>query len=63
VIIAWLLLRQGEIASTKGDDPFYVGKVAAAKHFVNVVLPHLTAERKIAESTDGSIMQLPENAF
>ena len=63
VIIAWLPLRQGEIASTKGDDPFYLGKVAAAKHFVNVVLPHLTAERKIAETTDGSIMQLPENAF
>jgi hypothetical protein len=63
VIIGWLLLRQGEIASAKGDDPFYVGKVAAAKHFVNVVLPHLTAERKIAEATDGSIMELPENAF
>jgi len=26
-------------------------------------LPHLTAERKIAEATDGSIMELPEKAF
>jgi len=63
VIIGWLLLRMAEIATTKGNDDFYIGKIAAAKHFVNVVLPHLTAERKIAEATDGSIMELPEKAF
>ena len=63
VIVAWLLLRMAEIAATKGDDDFYIGKIAAAKHFVNVVLPHLTAERKIAEATDGAIMELPEKAF
>ncbi|MBU6263311.1 MAG: acyl-CoA dehydrogenase C-terminal domain-containing protein [Actinomycetales bacterium] len=63
VIIGWLLLRMAEIATTKGDDDFYIGKIAAAKHFVNVVLPHLTAERKIAEATDGSIMEIPEKAF
>ena len=63
VIVGWLLLRMAEIAATKGNDDFYVGKIAAAKHFINVVLPHLTAERKIAEATDGSIMQLPEKAF
>ena len=63
VIIGWLLLRMAEIASTKGQDDFYIGKIAAAKHFVNVVLPHLTAERKIAEATDGSIMEIPEKAF
>jgi hypothetical protein len=63
VIIGWLLLRQAEIATSKPADDFYNGKIAAAKHFVNVVLPHLTAERKIAEATDGSIMELPENAF
>ena len=63
VIVGWLLLRMAEIAATKGNDDFYVGKIAAAKHFINVVLPHLTAERKIAEATDASIMQLPEKAF
>lgn len=63
VVIGWLLLRMAEIASSKGNDDFYLGKIAAAKHFVNVVLPHLTAERKIAEATDGSIMELPEKAF
>ncbi len=63
VIIAWLLLRMAEIATAKPADDFYVGKIAAAKHFVNVVLPHLTAERKIAEATDGAIMEIPEKAF
>ena len=67
VIISWLLLRMAEIAESKSSqgqqDDFYTGKIAAAKHFINVVLPHLTAERKIAEATDGSIMDLPEKAF
>jgi alkylation response protein AidB-like acyl-CoA dehydrogenase len=63
VVVGWLLLRMAEIASAKPADDFYTGKIAAAKHFVNVVLPHLTAERKIAEATDGSIMDLPEKAF
>ena len=63
VVIGWLLLRQAEIAASKVSDDFYLGKIAAAKHFINVVLPHLTAERKIAEATDGSIMELPEKAF
>ena len=63
VVVGWLLLRMAEIASAKPAEDFYTGKIAAAKHFVNVVLPHLTAERKIAEATDGSIMDLPEKAF
>ena len=67
VIISWLLLRMAEISENKSSqgqqDDFYIGKIAAAKHFVNVVLPHLTAERKIAEATDGAIMELPEKAF
>ena len=63
VVVGWLLLRMAEISSAKPADDFYTGKIAAAKHFVNVVLPHLTAERKIAEATDGSIMELPEKAF
>ena len=63
VVVGWLLLRMAEIAAAKPADDFYIGKIAAAKHFVNVVLPHLTAERKIAEATDGSIMEIPEKAF
>jgi hypothetical protein len=66
VVIAWLLLRQAEIAITRldgKDKDFYTGKVAAAKYFVSHVLPHITADRKIVEAEDGSIMELAESAF
>jgi hypothetical protein len=68
VIIAWLLLRQAEIATAKvpdagRDSDFYTGKIASAKFFVRTVLPHLTAERKIMEAENGAIMDIPESAF
>ncbi|MER7557990.1 acyl-CoA dehydrogenase [Nocardioides sp. NPDC126508] len=69
VVVAWLLLRQAEIAlAALAGDPgkdkdFYTGKVAAAKFFASYNLPKLTAERAIAEAIDNSIMDLPESAF
>ena len=68
IITAWLLLRQADIAVEKlpnagKDTDFYTGKIAAAKFFVHNNLPHITADRKIVEGTDGSIMDLPESAF
>ena len=69
VIITWLLLRQADIAAEKlaagagKDSDFYTGKIASAKFFVSTVLPHITADRKIVEATDSSIMELPESAF
>jgi alkylation response protein AidB-like acyl-CoA dehydrogenase len=69
IITAWLLLRQADIATEKlpsatgKDADFYTGKVAAAKFFVSNVLPHITADRKIVEATDNSIMDVSENAF
>ena len=45
------------------DQSFYEGKVAAAKFFAQQVLPLLTAQRLIAESTDNSLMELSEDAF
>jgi hypothetical protein len=69
IIIAWLLLRQAEIATAKlpnasgKDKDFYTGKVASAKYFVRTVLPHLRSELKIIESEDGTIMDLPEGAY
>ena len=68
VIIAWLLLRQAEIAIDKlptagRDSDFFTGKVASAKFFVRTVLPHLTAELKIMEAENGAIMEIPEGAF
>jgi hypothetical protein len=63
-----LLLRQGDIASAKlpnagKDSDFYSGKIASAKFFVRNYLPHITADRKIVEATDNSIMEIPEAAF
>ncbi len=69
IMVSWLLLRQAEIAIAKmpnasaKDVDFYSGKIAAAKFFILNVLPHLTADRKIVESTDGSIMGIPETSF
>jgi len=69
IITSWLLLRQADIAveklptATGKDKDFYTGKIAAAQFFVKNYLPHITADRKIVEATDGSIMELPESAF
>jgi hypothetical protein len=68
IITSWLLLRQADIAVEKlpnagKDTDFYTGKIAAAKFFVHNNLPHITADRKIVEATDGSIMEIPESAF
>jgi hypothetical protein len=69
IITSWLLLRQADIAAAKlngaaaKDVDFYTGKIAAAKFFVTNYLPHITADRKIVEATDNSIMDISENAF
>ena len=69
IITSWLLLRQADIAvaklptATGKDKDFYTGKIAAAQFFIKNNLPHITADRKIVEATDGSIMELPESAF
>jgi alkylation response protein AidB-like acyl-CoA dehydrogenase len=68
VIIAWLLLRQADIALAKiggagREVDFYSGKIAAAKFFVHTVLPHLAAELEIIEGETGALMDVPEGAF
>jgi alkylation response protein AidB-like acyl-CoA dehydrogenase len=70
LVISWLLLRQAEVAQqaltrdvSAADRLFYTGKVAAASFFAHTVLPKLSAERAIAESTDNSLMDVPEGAF
>ncbi|MEV4018522.1 acyl-CoA dehydrogenase [Nonomuraea angiospora] len=66
LVIGWLLLRQAEVALAKlgdGEDPFYLGKVAAASFFAKTVLPRLAAERRVLESTGQELMELPEEAF
>ncbi len=70
LVVAWLLLRQAEVALAAlaaGPDPrdeaFYTGKVAAAQFFARQVLPQLSGQRAIAEATDNALMDLPEDAF
>jgi len=70
LVVAWLLLRQAEVALTAlggspapADHAFYTGKVAAAKFFVRQVLPQITAQLAIAEATDNELMELAEEAF
>ncbi len=70
LIVGWLLMRQAEVAkaaldagASPKDVDFYTGKIAAAKFFVHQVLPRLSAERAMAESTDLSLMDVPEAAF
>ena len=69
IICAWLLIRQADVAAEKlataseKDKAFYQGKIAAAKFYVETVLPHIAVDRAIIEKTDNSVMELPENAF
>jgi hypothetical protein len=70
LLIGWLLLRHAEVAlgaldgePTAADRSFYSGKIAAAKFFVNNMLPRLTADRGIAANVDLAIMDLREEAF
>ena len=70
VVCGYLLLRQAEVAllalaggPNRSDAAFYEGKVVAAQFFARTVLPGLSAERAIAETTDQLAMDLPEAAF
>jgi alkylation response protein AidB-like acyl-CoA dehydrogenase len=70
VLIGWLLLWQAEVALTALDGEvsardrlFYQGKEAAARFFARNILPELTARRKIIESADNALMDVPEAAF
>ncbi|CAN5298603.1 acyl-CoA dehydrogenase [soil metagenome] len=70
MVCAWLLLRGAEVALEKlggdvseADKNFYQGKVAAAAFFARNVLPKLSAEKLMAETVDGTLMDVPEEAF
>jgi hypothetical protein len=70
IVCGWLLLRQAEVALRRlgeelspADQHFYEGKLASAQFFARTVLPKISAERAIAEATDLSVMDLPEDAF
>ncbi|GAA1584999.1 acyl-CoA dehydrogenase [Actinoplanes couchii] len=70
VVLAWLLLRQAEVALnalntevSEADRKFYTGKVAAARFFTREVLPRIGSDRRIIENTTLDLMDLDEDAF
>ena len=71
VVIAWLLIRHAALAVRKladaalGDDEraFYQGKVQSARFYCAEVLPRIAVDRRRIESSELSLMQLPEEAF
>src|SRR5690606_6453893 len=64
VVIAWLMLRQAEVALPKVDeDPFYEGKVAAARWIVRDVSSRVSDRARRAHSEDVALMDLPFDAF
>ncbi|RKR89155.1 hypothetical protein BDK92_3493 [Micromonospora pisi] len=70
LVVGWLLQRQAEVALralggevSEADRSFYTGKVAAARFFAHEVLPRIGADRRIIESTNLDVMDLPEEAF
>jgi alkylation response protein AidB-like acyl-CoA dehydrogenase len=70
LVVGWLLARQAEVALARLDEgpqpadrSFYAGKVAAAAFFAATVLPRLSAEREIAETTSLDLMELSEDSF
>lgn len=69
VVVGYLLLRGAAVAAEKletataRDVAFYQGKIAAAKFFAANVLPEVSTQRALAESVDGSLMELDEAAF
>jgi alkylation response protein AidB-like acyl-CoA dehydrogenase len=71
LVVGWLLLRSAAVATAAldggradaRDRAFYEGKIAAARFFALTVLPELSARRKVVESIDNSLMDLPEAAF
>jgi len=70
LIIAWLLLRQADVALTAltgdvnaRDRAFYEGKIATAKFFAAQRLPLLASERVIVDATTNDLMDLAEDSF
>jgi alkylation response protein AidB-like acyl-CoA dehydrogenase len=64
VVITWQMLRHAVIAIEKVDeDPFYLGKVESARWLLNDVAPKVAARREAAANEDGSLMDLPVEAF
>jgi hypothetical protein len=70
LLIGWLLLWHAETAlgaldagPSESDRLFYRGKVGAATFFAKTMLPRLSAQRRIIETIDLTVMDIDEDAF
>jgi alkylation response protein AidB-like acyl-CoA dehydrogenase len=72
VTIGYLLLEAATIAERRTDpdpgeqsedDDFYAGKIAAAKHFANYVLPGVHAKTQAITGGDRSALDIPDKGF
>jgi alkylation response protein AidB-like acyl-CoA dehydrogenase len=69
VVIGWLLIRHAEIAeealdgASEADRAFYEGKIASARWFAANVLPAAGLRRTLAETEQGELMALADEAF
>jgi alkylation response protein AidB-like acyl-CoA dehydrogenase len=64
LVIAWQMLRQAEVAIEKiDDDPFYRGKMESVRWVLGEAGPAVAARRDAAAAEDGSLMDLPVEAF
>ena len=63
-VIAWLMLRQAEIAIPKADgSPFYEGKAESARWLVRHMAPKVKMRKEAALAEDGRLMDLAVEAF
>ena len=56
--------RAGEAAGgERTDKGFYDGKLASARFYCKEVLPNIALHKKVIESSDLSLMDVPEAVF
>jgi butyryl-CoA dehydrogenase len=70
VIIAWLWLKQGIVASNvltehphKDDEHFYQGKLQALQYFYRIELPQVTVWQKVLVNTDSTSFDMQPEWF
>ncbi|HEY6634690.1 MAG TPA: acyl-CoA dehydrogenase [Acidimicrobiia bacterium] len=63
-VIAWLMLRQAEVALPKVDvEAFYLGKVESTRWFLRHAAPKTAMRRAAAAAEEAALMELPVAAF
>jgi butyryl-CoA dehydrogenase len=63
VVIAWTWLELALVALKGGDDPFYVGKLAACRYFFRYELPKTEGQAKLLGALDDTTLTIPDAAF